>query len=90
MVTVKVVVDGHVQGVGFRNHTRRSAIAHDVTGWVRNEDDGTVTMVLQGDHEDVEDVIDDVQEGPQLSTVDTTEQHTVDNPSSHQDFSIRR
>ena len=90
MITVRVVVEGHVQGVGFRNHTRRSAIANDVTGYVRNDADGTVKMVLQGDQERVEDVIDDVREGPPLSTVNNQQRHTVDNPSTHKEFSIQR
>jgi acylphosphatase len=40
---------GRVQGVGFRATTRHIARSHPVTGWVRNEHDGSVTVQIQGD-----------------------------------------
>ena len=42
---------GEVQGVGFRWTSQRIAGALGLTGWVRNEDDGSVTLVLQGSHD---------------------------------------
>ena len=39
---------GQVQGVGFRWTSSRIASGLGLTGWVRNEDDGSVTLVLQG------------------------------------------
>ncbi len=39
---------GQVQGVGFRWTSQRIAGQLAITGWVRNEDDGSVTLVLQG------------------------------------------
>lgn len=39
---------GRVQGVGFRATTRASAQLHGVTGWVRNEPDGSVAFEAQG------------------------------------------
>lgn len=90
MITRQVVVEGHVQGVGFRNYTRRSAIAHNVDGWVKNDDEGTVTMVLQGEEENVNAVVNSVRDGPQLSTVKAVEEASIDNPSSYDDFMIRR
>ena len=43
-----LVFRGEVQGVGFRWTSQRIAGALGLTGWVRNEDDGSVTLVLQG------------------------------------------
>ena len=40
---------GTVQGVGFRATTRSIARTHAVTGWVRNEPDGSVRLEVQGD-----------------------------------------
>ncbi len=44
---------GEVQGVGFRWTTKQLANELDLTGWVRNEPDGSVSMELQGDEEQV-------------------------------------
>lgn len=40
---------GRVQGVGFRYHAKHAADALGLTGWVRNEYDGSVMMEVQGD-----------------------------------------
>lgn len=40
---------GQVQGVGFRYRARYAAQTLELTGWVQNEDDGTVTLEVQGD-----------------------------------------
>ncbi len=54
---------GYVQGVGFRWRARRAAEAAGVTGWVRNETDGSVTMELQGRIEAIEQVLDTIERG---------------------------
>lgn len=46
---------GRVQGVGFRMTTGRIAQAFDVTGWVRNEPDGTVLCHVEGSVSEIED-----------------------------------
>ncbi len=48
---------GQVQGVGFRAAMARLATRHAVTGWVRNEPDGSVAAEVQGDAEDVDALI---------------------------------
>ncbi|MCI6158984.1 MAG: acylphosphatase [Selenomonadaceae bacterium] len=45
---------GRVQGVGFRMFVQQHAIEHGVTGWVRNMEDGSVTMELQGTEKQLE------------------------------------
>jgi acylphosphatase len=47
-VRLEVVFTGHVQGVFFRKTTADLALGFDVSGWVRNESDGTVRMVAEG------------------------------------------
>ena len=42
-------IEGQVQGVGFRYRARYAAQSLELTGWVENEDDGSVTLEVQGD-----------------------------------------
>jgi acylphosphatase len=46
---VTVRYDGHVQGIGFRFTVCSLAAGRPVAGFVRNEPDGTVTLVAEGD-----------------------------------------
>ena len=48
MIRKRIIFYGRVQGVGFRYRARHAAEALRLTGWVRNEDDGTVMMEVQG------------------------------------------
>ena len=45
---VRVVISGRVQGVGYRDWTRREAVSRGLSGWVRNRSDGTVEALLRG------------------------------------------
>ena len=45
----RYTITGQVQGVGFRYRARYAAQALDLTGWAQNEDDGSVTLEVQGD-----------------------------------------
>ena len=53
---------GQVQGVGFRMTTGRIAEAFDVTGWVRNEPDGTVLCHVEGSATEITDFIQQVRD----------------------------
>ncbi|MFP4443764.1 MAG: acylphosphatase, partial [Spirochaetia bacterium] len=46
---VEITIGGRVQGVGFRYYAKRSASRYGVSGWVRNEPNGMVTAVAEGD-----------------------------------------
>jgi len=49
MTRYYIVVDGRVQGVGFRYYCQMNALTLNLTGWVRNMDNGMVEMEVQGD-----------------------------------------
>ena len=70
MIRRRVTVRGHVQGVFFRETTRRRAQARGVAGWVSNQPDGSVEAVLEGDDDAVEAMIALVREGPRGARVD--------------------
>jgi acylphosphatase len=66
----RVTVRGHVQGVFFRETTRRRAQARGVAGWVANKPDGSVEAVLEGEGDAVEAIVDFIREGPRGARVD--------------------
>jgi len=73
MRRVRVIVHGRVQGVFFRDTTRRRAEAQGAAGWVRNRPDGTVEAVFEGDPDAVEAVIAFCREGPRGAGVERVE-----------------
>ncbi|MBD0281151.1 MAG: acylphosphatase [Thermoleophilaceae bacterium] len=73
----RVVVHGHVQGVFFRDSTRREARRRGVAGWVRNRPDGAVEAVFEGDREAVAEMVSFSERGPrgaEVSGVETSDE----------------
>ena len=62
---VRVIVRGYVQGVGFRANCARRADALGVTGWVRNQWDGSVEALFEGDAAAVDRLVDWCRARPQ-------------------------
>ncbi|MEQ6388547.1 acylphosphatase [Bacillaceae bacterium S4-13-58] len=54
MRNVKVKVIGRVQGVGFRYFTQQKAANFSINGWVKNEKDGSVEIIAQGESESID------------------------------------
>jgi len=84
----RIVVSGRVQGVFFRDHTRRWASSLNLTGWVRNLSDGRVEALAEGDKEDIEKLAAKLQEGPPLAHVDNVEVEWEDYKGDFKDFRI--
>ncbi|MCK9170598.1 MAG: acylphosphatase [Treponema sp.] len=57
---------GCVQGVGFRFTASHAAAALGLTGWVRNEYDGSVTMEVQGEEEALAAVVELIERSPSI------------------------
>jgi acylphosphatase len=68
-VAVHVLVEGRVQGVGFRAWVQREAKARHLSGWVRNRGTGEVEAVLCGDDADVRAMLEACGRGPRLAAV---------------------
>ena len=77
-MTLHVIVEGRVQGVGYRAFVEREARLRSLTGWVRNRADGSVEAVFSGGEEDVQSMIVACLRGPRLSLV--REVRTADYP----------
>ena len=73
MIRRRVLVHGLVQGVFFRDTVRRRALELGVSGWVRNNWDGTVEAVLEGAPSAVERLVEFCRGGPRGARVDTVE-----------------
>ena len=69
MRRVHVVVDGSVQGVGYRYTMRMVAREAGVSGWVRNRHDGSVEAEVEGTPGQVDEVLAWMAEGPPGSSV---------------------
>jgi acylphosphatase len=77
-VRCRVIVSGRVQGVFFRDTCRRVADRLGLCGWVRNRRDGTVEAVIEGDRNDVGELVAWCREGPARAIV--TDLQIVDEP----------
>lgn len=89
MKRIHVYISGIVQGVFFRAATRRAADDLNLTGWVRNMDDGRVEALFEGEDADVEKMIAWSKKGPpsaRVEEVTTSEEHYT---GGFRDFSIK-
>ncbi|HVF76192.1 MAG TPA: acylphosphatase [Acidimicrobiales bacterium] len=86
MIRRRVVVDGRVQGVGFRESCRRQAT--HVNGWVRNLEGGRVEAVFEGEPAAVEAMVDWCRSGPPWATVTAVEVY-VEEPQGDNGFTVR-
>ncbi len=81
-------MSGDVQGVFFRDSTRREANRLGVTGWVRNRSDGRVEAFVEGPPDAVVRLVRWCDEGPRHATV-TGMQVSEAEPEGHDHFAIR-
>jgi acylphosphatase len=83
----RVIVRGRVQGVFFRDTLRRMAESRGVSGWVRNNPDGTVEAVFEGEPDRVYSMIRVANEGPRGARVERVEVHEEE-PQGDSGFAI--
>jgi len=65
----EIVVEGRVQGVGFREYTRRCAERLGVVGYVMNTHDGRVRIIAEGTRAAIEAMVPELRRGPRLGHV---------------------
>jgi len=82
------VIHGRVQGVFFRDTTRRRASERGVSGWAANRDDGAVEAVFEGDPGAVEALVRFAHEGPRGAEVERVEVFEEE-PEELAGFSVR-
>lgn len=73
MRRLEAVVRGYVQGVGYRVFAAREARARGISGWVRNEADGSVRVVAEGEEPALTEFLRSLQRGPSEAEVSSVE-----------------
>lgn len=63
------IVEGHVQGVGFRYYVLEIATPLGLTGWVRNTREGDVEVLAEGEHQPLEKLLEKLRLGPRAAYV---------------------
>jgi acylphosphatase len=70
METFHLLISGKVQGVFFRETSRRFAEKLNVKGWIKNTSDGNVEALVTGDEKALNDFVNFCKEGPERAAVD--------------------
>jgi acylphosphatase len=85
----RVLVRGDVQGVFFRDSTRKEAESRGVAGWVRNCDDGSVEALFEGPADAVEAMVEWCRSGPSRADVEDMDVSLEEDPDGLEGFEVR-
>jgi acylphosphatase len=85
----EILVEGHVQGVGYRDYARRRAALLGLAGWVMNLRDGRVRLRAEGPRPVIEDLVRALEKGPPLSRVERVDVRWLPATGRFANFDIR-
>ncbi len=88
-VGVEILVEGRVQGVGYRNFAQRRAQERRLTGYAVNLADGRVKIRVEGTLGAIQEFVRDLEQGPPLARIDRVEVSSVPFTGSYREFAIR-
>lgn len=83
-----MIIEGRVQGVFFRHHTKQMAGRLGLKGWVRNRSDGTVEALFEGDRAKVDTMIHWCHQGPPSARVTKVDVMWEAYTGEYEDFSV--
>ncbi len=86
MHRVHLVIQGRVQGVGFRYFVLRRAEALGLTGWVANLSNGDVEVEAEGEEHSLRQLVQRCREGPSAARVDRVSEQWSKGPPRHDRF----
>ncbi|HOX44840.1 MAG TPA: acylphosphatase [Myxococcota bacterium] len=86
---LRLLVEGVVQGVGYRYHARREARALGLTGWVRNLPDGRVELLAEGPREALASLLAWSRRGPPAAEVAGVEPRWEPEAGEFSGFEVR-
>jgi acylphosphatase len=87
--TVRIIVSGMVQGVGFRYYIYRRAQSLGLTGYVKNLPGGQVEIVASGQKGLIDEIVNAARIGPSYASVSGVDIERVEAPSTFDGFQIR-
>lgn len=87
-VRAKILVSGHVQGVGYRAFACRAAVSRGLTGGVENLDGGQVALEVEGTKQALEELLVDLKKGPVGARVSLVQVEWSHATGRHHDFTI--
>lgn len=88
-VGIHIIVQGMVQGVGFRYFVQRQAMKLNLTGYVRNLYNGDVEIVAEGERSLIEEFIKEVKVGPRTAYVKDLKIEWKEPQNKHKGFDVR-
>lgn len=88
MKRVRINVKGKVQGVNYRDFVRKNASMKEITGFVRNNRDKTVTIVAEGKETNIRDFVSLCKKGPLLAFVEDFDVKEEDATGEFESFLI--
>ncbi len=87
--TIHATIEGRVQGVYFRDYTRKEAQRLGLVGWVRNLRNSSVEAVFSGNSDQIEQMLAWLHQGSPMASVTRVIATELDQDQSFSDFSIR-
>jgi acylphosphatase len=88
MKSIKIIVSGLVQGVGYRYFCYKKALEYGIFGYAKNLYNGNVEVVAQGEKGLINDFIKDLKIGTHYATVKSITAEEIENEKEYQEFSI--
>ena len=89
MIRAHLIIEGRVQGVGYRANTRRMANKLNLTGWVRNLRNGDVEAIVEGPETEVQKLIIWCHRGPTSAYVSNVKVEKSDATGEFNTFSTK-
>ena len=88
-VRLSAIIHGRVQGVFFRDFTRRQALSLGLTGYVRNLPDGTVEVVAEARQDALQQLLEQIEVGPSGGYVEKVDSRWEDHRGEFDRFKVR-
>tara|TARA_B100000586_G_scaffold265891_1_gene238213 strand:+ start:871 stop:1140 length:270 start_codon:yes stop_codon:yes gene_type:complete len=89
MITRCFIVHGRVQGVFYRDSTRKEALKREITGSAENLNDGTVKVIVQGLERPIHELKLWLLEGPEMAEVIKVDEVDIEDDLEFNSFSVR-